>query len=287
MAHFREYNRKIASLRSMARITRAMRMVSAGHLRRVQARLATARAYEAEVEAVRRRTGGGSAAPHGPAGSGGNLLLVVISSDRGLCGGFNHQLVRSVGAWLEREAGRWNLVRATFVGRRAWQGLRRQVEVRALHETVGRVPSLEDATRLGLECTALFEAGNYGRVMLARNAYLGGIRSESRIETLLPVAPPADAGGPAAADAEAALVEGDRADVARRLGARAVIARLYRAWAESAVAEHAARIAAMESASHNIDELVRDYTLKRNAARQGAITRDLNEVVSSAESLAG
>lgn len=290
MSTYREYSRKITALNSMRRITRTMRMVSAGHLRRAQEILVPARAYEADVRRVNSHWADLPDTNHAKRGaaSARNALLIVISSDRGLCGGFNGQLIRHVREWLSDQRPRWNRIRVTFIGKRAWQVLRRDVEVRRMMPLPPRGLALDDAARMGMEVAGLFQARKYSAIYLAYNRHLGGIRSAPEVMTLLSRSP-----APASTKVESkqkrpkTIVEGDPDDLVRRAQLRLVIARIRLAATESATAEHAARMAAMDSASHNIDKLIHEYTLLRNAARQSSITRDLNEVVSAAESLAG
>ncbi len=290
MSTYREYSRKITALNSMRRITRTMRMVSAGHLRRAQEVLVPARRYEADVRRLyeQLRPLAESERIRKPGASSRNALLIVISSDRGLCGGFNGQLIRRVRGWLKDERPRWNRIRVTFVGKRAWSALRREVEVRRMLPLPPRGLPLDDAARMGMEVAELFQALKYSAVYLAYNRHLGGIRSEPEIATLLSRSPaPAAQAASASRSRDKLQTEGEMEILFRSAQLRRVIALIRLAAVESATAEHAARMAAMDSASHNIDKLIHEYTLLRNAARQSSITRDLNEVVSAAESLAG
>jgi F-type H+-transporting ATPase subunit gamma len=225
------------------------------------------------------------AVPHAPAPrmDSANALLIVISSQRGLCGGFNNQLVRATEDWLAAHQGRFRTIRASFIGRKAWRPLRDRVETRRIEPTA-RTPDLNDAARIGIELCTLYQARKYGHVFLVYNRYAGGIRFEPVIAPLIhDERPRGDSCPPASARTVA--IEADPAQVRRFLSTRTVIFRLYQAMMESAAAEHAARMAAMDSSSRNIDEMIRRYVLCRNAARQGRITQDLNEIVSSAGSL--
>lgn len=294
MPSFREYTKKLQSLRSMRRVTRTMKMVAAGHLRRAQAALAHARLYRDELRdiagavaaAARDADSLRGAAP----GDLPNVLLVVITSDRGLCGGFNHNVVRRVDEWIREHQPRCRKLRASFIGQRGHAALRHRIEVRRVHDDVATPPDSSDALRIGLELCGLFRAGKYHEIHMAYTRFYSPMRHEAVIERLLPFdrpsAPEAATGGKPARPVSF-LMEPDPATLATRLMSVCVRFHLYDALLNSAASEHGARMLAMDSATGNIDKLSTRYTLLRNTARQAAITRELIEIVSGAEALKG
>ena len=288
MANFREYNAKIRQLQNMRRVTLAMKMLSTTKLARVQDPLAQAQAFDREWgELVR------LASQHG--GEGRNPLLkpravpesafvLMISSDMGLCGGFNNNLNRTVAGWLEEGREQYRILRFGFCGRKGYQFARDRVEVRSVYEDSVRRPDFRLAQRIGQDIFGTYAEGKYDEVYLARNRYFGPMWQEPLVERILPVdldaVPP-----PAEGHSGFVLMEPRPERLLPRLLARHVGHRVYAALLENASGEHAARLAAMDSAAKNIDALCGRYTLLRNRARQASITTELIEVVSGAEAL--
>lgn len=291
MPTYREASRKLQSLRSMRRVTRTMKMVSAGHLRRAQAALARADRVFDDLRAMAAEIGPVAGLPctlTRPGEAGGNALLLVVSANRGLCGGFNNNVVRAAGAWIDAGRGRWRNIRASFVGKKAHAAMRGRVEIRRLHEDVAARPEFADALRIGLELCALFQAGMYSEIHIVYTRFRSAMACEAVVERLLPADPAALGGGPAAeARGVSPLLEPDPQTLAERLMAKAVHLTIYRALCHSHASECGSRMVAMDGATTNIDKLTTRTTLMRNTARQAAITRELVEIVAGAETLKG
>ncbi len=291
MATFREFNVKLASLRSMRRITRTMRMVAAGHLRRTQEAFAHSTAYRDALRSILAEAAPAAPRPpppDAPVRTSRNALLLVLSSDRGLCGGFSGRLVEGVADWLEANRGRWRILRAAFWGRKAWRALRTRVETRGHYPGLPSPPEFDDAVRIGIEIDELFKSGKYAEIHLAYTRFRNVTAQEVTVERLLPFVPPAHAPERPRAgttDLREKVYEPSREILAERLVMQCVRFHIYQAMLQSAASEHGARMMAMESATSNIDKLSAQYTLLRNTARQAAITRELNEIVSGAEAL--
>ncbi len=288
MASFREYNAKIRQLQNMRRVTLAMKMLATTKLARAQEAMARAQAFEREWSALVHRVaglGGGGRNPLlKPRERPESAYVLMISSDMGLCGGFNNNLQRTVAAWLDERRERYRILRFSFCGRKGWQFARDRVEVRSVYENSVRRPDLRLAMAIGREVFEAYAEGKYDEVFIARNRYFGPAWQEPMVERILPVdldaAPP-----PAAGASSFVLLEPRPAQLLPELLARHVGHRIFAALLENASGEHAARMAAMDSASKNIDNLCGSYTLLRNRARQAAITTELIEVVSGAEAL--
>lgn len=287
MAGFREYNAKIRQLQNMRRVTLAMKMLSTTKLARVQEPLAQARAFDREWgELVR------LASQHG--GEGRNPLLkpravpesafvLMVTSDMGLCGGFNNRLARVVGDWLGDRREKYRILRFSFCGRKGHHAFRDRVEVRRTYDDAVRRPDLGLALRIGQEIFATYAEGKYDEIFLARNRYFDPAWQEPLVERILPVDP--DTLPAAEAQVPSVLGEPGMDRLLPYLLERHVAYRVFLALQENAAGEHAARMAAMDSASKNIDALCANYTLLRNRARQASITTELIEVVSGAEAL--
>ena len=291
MATYREYNKKIQSLRSMRRVTRTMKMVAAGHLRRAQESLARAdRSFE-DLRTIAAQLGPMPDLPCALARAGeagGNVLLLVISANRGLCGGFNNNVVRAVEDWMSARRGQWRNIRASFVGRKAHTALRHRIEVRRFHDDLAPRPEFSDALRIGLELCALFQAGMYAEIHVVYTRFRSAMTHEPIVERLLPANPALLGGvGPGAGGRRTPVLEPDPQTLAERLIAKAIYLTIYRAMCHSHASECGARMVAMDGATSNIDKLNTRYTLLRNTARQAAITRELVEIVAGAEALKG
>ena len=288
MANFREYNAKIRQLQNMRRVTLAMKMLSTTKLARAQEAMARAQAFDREWSGLVRQVAG--------VGSGGrnplmkprerpeSAYVLMITSDMGLCGGFNNNLIRATAAWLAERRERYRILRFGFCGRKGYQFGRDRVEVRAYYEDAVRRPDFGLAARIGQEIFETYAEGKYDEVYLARNRFFSPLWQEPVVERILPVdldaVPPPENGVP-----PYVLLEPKPTQLLPHLLARHVGHRIFAALLENASGEHAARMSAMDSASKNIDSLCGTYTLLRNRARQASITTELIEVVSGAEAL--
>lgn len=285
MANFRECNAKIRQLQNMRRVTSAMKMLSTTKLARAQEAMARAQAFLREwrglVQMVA-KVGGGRNPLLEPRTSPESAFVLMLSSDMGLCGGFNNNLNREVAGWLAASREKYRILRFSFCGRKGFQFARDRVEVRSHYEGAVRRPDLKLAQKIGREIFATYAEGKYDEIYLARNRYLGPTWQEPVIERLLPIdldtLPP---GG----ERSFVSIEPKPARLIPHLLERYVCGSVFAALLENSSGEHAARMAAMDSASKNIDGLCDAYTLMRNRARQASITTELIEVVSGAEAL--
>ena len=286
MANFREYNAKIRQLQNMRRVTLAMKMLSTTKLARAQEAMARAQAFEREWGGLVRMVanqGGGLNPLMTPRTSPESAFVLMISSDMGLCGGFNNNLNRAVAGWLAEHREKYRILRFSFCGRKGYQFARDRVEVRSHYENSVRRPDLGLAMRIGTEIFETYAEGKYDEVFIARNRYFDPTWQEPVVERLLPV--DLDAVPPSAGVPPLVLMEPKPSRLLPRLLSRHVGHRIFAALQENSSGEHAARMAAMDSASKNIDGLCDAYTLLRNRARQASITTELIEVVSGAEAL--
>lgn len=285
MANFREYNAKIRQLQNMRRVTLAMKMLSTTKLARAQEAMARAQAFLREWRSLVQmvaKVGGGRDPLLAPRAAPESAFVLMLSSDMGLCGGFNNNLNRAVAGWLAAGREKYRILRFSFCGRKGFQFARDRVEVRSHYEGAVRQPDLKLAMKIGQEIFATYAEGKYDEVYLARNRYLGPTWQEPVVERILPIdldtLPPAEGGS-------FVLIEPKPAQLIPHLLERYVCGSIFTALLENSSGEHAARMAAMDSASKNIDGLCDAYTLMRNRARQASITTELIEVVSGAEAL--
>jgi F-type H+-transporting ATPase subunit gamma len=300
MASLKVLRRRIRSITSTQQITKAMEMVAAAKLRRAQARAQATRPYAARLTAMLERVAAVArereladpvlAAP--AAGAEGTTLLVVVTSDRGMCGGFNTTLFRVVEERLRTAApGTLALV---VVGRKGRDyGAGRGWPVTASYTDVGTDAGVDFARRVTGDVLGRFRAagaaggsggGGVVRVELLYTHFVTVLRREVAVETFLPVGARADAAAPPPAGD--VLLEPDLGAVLTDLLPRFATARMLAALADSRASEEGARMTAMGAASKNAGELLDALVLQRNRLRQTTITREILDIVGGAEALA-
>lgn len=290
MPTLKEFNVKLIRLRSTRKMTKTMKLVSVNKLRRSQE-------AEKRVSLIANRMGGilgrmGSATVAGehalviPRKNVKHILVLLITSDRGLCGGFNNNLIKMVNPWVKQQEELGHSIMMSFCGRRGYASFRSRVTVERFYEDVMVKPDFAHAHRVARELQAAFVRGRVDEVYLAHNAMRAGMGAQPVLEKLLPMdASVLASGGVDVVAGGDWMMEPDAESVLGALLPRIVSLTVYLAMLNSAVGEHSARMKAMEQASSNADNLIRLITLQRNRARQAAITTELTEIVAGAEAL--
>ncbi len=286
MPSLKDIRRRIRSVKKTQQITRAMRMVAAAKLRRAEQAVRAARPYAdqmhetlAEVARAQRESEHPLLVPHAELR---RVEVVVVSSDKGLCGAFNANAIKHADRLCRERAQRGQQVLLTCAGRKAGDFFRkrRPAELRGVHPH-DRWVSYAKAAVIAREVAARYVAGESDEVLLVYNEFVNVMTQRPKEVTLLPFAPPALEG-------ERPLpfeIEPSPEKLLEVLVPKAVESLVYRALLESQSGEYAARMTAMESATRNTEELISSLTLKFNRARQAAITKELMEIVSGAEAL--
>ena len=298
----RDVRNRIASVKNIQKITRAMEMVAAARLRRSEQRIESLRPY---ADAIRRMTRQAAQAagdvPRLPILSEHeqvrNVGLFVVAGDRGLAGAFNSNAVRAgVAAGREHAADGHSSVYFAS-GRRPASSLAfRGLEVAASFTGFTDRPAYADARRIAERLMAAYVDGEVDQVEIFYNGYISPLSQVMRRETLLPLqrASLLEEADEHAGDSAADGSESRRASVEYEPDPEEILARLvpdyveisiYRALLESTASEHGARMTAMRNASENATTLIDDYTLEMNRARQAEITQEIMEVVAGAEGL--
>jgi F-type H+-transporting ATPase subunit gamma len=296
----RDVRNRIAAVKNIQKITRAMEMVAAARLRRAEQRIAALRPY---ADAIRRMTRQAAEAagdvPRLPIliehESVNTVGLLVVAGDRGLAGAFNSNAVRAGVAAGREHSGEGRNVLFYASGRRPASSLTfRGLEVAQSFTGFTDRPAYADARRIAEQLMAAYVDGDVDQVEIFYNGYISPLSQVIRRETLLPLqrATVLDEDS----DEEdrdrdegrvRALVdyEPDPEDILKRLVPDYVEISIYRALLESTASEHGARMTAMRNASENASTLIDDYTLEMNRARQAEITQEIMEVVAGAEGL--
>ena len=279
-----DIKRRIRSVKNTQQVTKAMKMVSAAKLRRAQEAILAARPFARQMMAVLNRMAS-RAEPHShplleDRGEGGKVLAVVITADKGLCGAFNANIIRTVNRFL---AERPDVeVTFSFVGRKARDFFRRRdVKIRSEHVGIYQGLRYSTAREIAEDLIQAFTSGEVDRVVLIHNEFKSVIEQPLVTDRLLPVErheikpeePELDY-----------LYEPDPAVIFDKMLPKHIEVQVWRALLESVAAEHGARMTAMDAASNNAADLIDRLTLHLNKVRQAAITKEIIEVVSGAGS---
>jgi F-type H+-transporting ATPase subunit gamma len=276
---------RIGSVRKTQKITRAMKVVSAAKLARAQHAIQAARPYAAKLRQVLGSVAAGVDADAHPLLARREvrrLDVVLFTSDRGLCGAFNTNVIKRAQQLIaERRAG---LERMTLigVGRRGAEFFRKRGFDVIRSWTGLATPTPEHAAEIAALLMARYLGGETDQVALVYGEFRSAMTQAPRAELLLPFTPE-DA--PAGATTRAYAVEPSPEELLALILPRAVEFGVFRALLETAASEHGARMSAMDSATSNCAELIRSLTLDMNKARQAAITQELSEIVGGAEAL--
>jgi F-type H+-transporting ATPase subunit gamma len=280
-------------VKKTSQITKAMQMVAAARLRKLQAALESARPYADKMEVVIQSLLAqveGDVHPlmeqrEGPR----HLDLVVVSTDRGLCGGLNTNLFRRIQAFLRENESSYKAISLDLVGRKSREFFkRRKVSIRQTRVNLfPAVPRFETAKALSEELVQSFLSGEVDEVGIFYNEFRSVMTQRVTFRSLLPLT------GKSRDEADQTqgvgignyLYEPGREFLLRSLLPRYVAVQLFRVLLEAQTSEFAARMTAMDSATSNAREMIDRLTLTFNRARQAAITRELMDIVNGAEAL--
>ncbi len=290
MANLRDIKRRIKSVKNTQQITKAMKMVSAAKLRRAQEDMTAARPYAEKmvelISSLAAKTKPGSHALLSER-EGDKTGVITITSDRGLCGSFNTILIRTV----ERFVGELNGAPTGLfvIGRRGGEYFKRRAfNIVSSVPFGGARPRYSTAAAMAADVIGRYLAGEFDKVYVIYSEFKSALTQRPVALKLLPIAPekPEGAAAEAAAEPDVKIIYEPTADaVLKSLLPKYVEVLIYRALLETSASEHGARMTAMDSASKNASEMIGGLTLKYNRLRQAAITRELVEIISGAETL--
>ncbi len=279
MPNTQELRRKIASIRSTAKLTKAMQMVAAAKMSRAIERAVSSRAYTDRVQTLLRELSHGRTIEHElfAERSDGKQLLILLTSNRGLAGAFNTQVIRNAVTGLTEATD------IVAVGRKGQAYLHRFHPGRVMAEfpAADGLPVFADASAIAHLATTGFVRGTYREVVVVYTRFESMLRQQVLRQTVLPIRPEAvDTEGPTERRFEPS--PGEVLDVLLR---RSVPVQLFQLLIESTASEHAARMLAMKNATENATEIVDDLTLTYQSVRQAGITRQIIEIASGAAAL--
>jgi F-type H+-transporting ATPase subunit gamma len=286
---------RIASVKSTQKITKAMKLVAASKLRRAQEAAEAARPYATKmadvVTTLARAATFSSAAPRLLVGTGADQvhLLLVCTSERGMCGGFNANIVKAARTKIEELRSVGKTVKIICVGRKGKAALQRNYADLIL-DTI----DLSQAKKLGFthaqaiaqKLFDLFEAGGFDVAWLFYSRFQSALAQIPQCQQLIPVAlDPAQAGNAGSAGVGTTEYEPDEEHILEQLLPRNITVQIFRALLENAASEQGARMTAMDNATRNAGDMIKRVTLVYNRTRQAMITKELIEIISGAEAL--
>ena len=290
MASLKALRTRINSVVSTRKITRAMRAVAAAKLRRAQEAAEAARPYAEGMEAmlanIAASMGSTASAPPLFSGHGGeirNVLLVVATSERGLCGGFNSTIIRLAAERIVRLHKENKTVQILTVGRKGREALQRRYgELFVDHVDLAGVRRIGygEARGIAQRVIGRFESGEHDTCSIFFNRFQSVIAQVPTERQLIPVQAP----GEAAVSGHYEYEE-DEAAVLEELLPKNVAVQIFTALLENAASEQGARMTAMESATRNAGEMIDRLRREYNRSRQASITKELIEIISGAEAL--
>ena len=291
MASLRDIKKRIESVKSTRQITRTMEMVATAKIKKAQARIEAARPYALKMMEVlgnvARYVQGASHPLLEVHDKRERVAIVVITSDRGLCGGFNANVLRLMETLVTEEQAGGAEVDLVSVGKKAGGYLRyRGVEPLAVYTDISDKPTFDDAKDIASRVIGPYEKTELDAVFVIFNRFRSVADQKAEVHQLLPVERRVMEESEEALDVTPEYVfEPDAESVLEHLLPTYVETLIYRALMESAASEHAARRTAMKAATDNASEMIITLTRSYNRARQAAITNEIAEIVGGAAAL--
>lgn len=288
MANLKSIKKRIVSVKNTRQITKAMKMVSAAKLRRAQENVVAARPYAKKLGEVLQSLAGnleGDLHPLLEKREAKKLLLIVVTSDRGLCGGFNANLCKTAERFIKENKDEYEQVSLLTVGRKGYEFLKNRHTIYKNVSNVLAKPNYQTAALLAQDVIEGYRNEEYDQVVLLFNAFRTVMSQDITFQQLLPVVPEEKT----VADELPVeyIYEPSLGALLAEILPKNIEVQIFKAMLESVAAEHGARMTAMDSASKNANEMIGKLTLQYNRARQAAITTELMEIISGAESIKG
>lgn len=286
MATLKTIRKRITSVKNTQKITKAMKMVAAAKLRRAQTALSQAKPHSQRLqESVERLVKAQEAWNHPllkAAEAPKKAALLVLTSDRGLCGGFNGNLLRKVDSWTRHEGKIYEEIQLSTLGRKGRDYYRaKNIETKESLSSFGEEFSFSKAEAVAAEWLARLQNHEFDVMYLAYNSFKSAISQEPIIRQVLPLHVPQDESAPSAE----VVWEGSSEEILNALLTRLMATQFFIAILESNASELGSRMSAMENATKNASEMIQLLTLQYNRARQAAITTELMDIVNGAEAL--
>jgi F-type H+-transporting ATPase subunit gamma len=293
MPNLKELKNRIASVKSTKKITSAMKMVAASKLRRAQELAESSRVYADSLafilSSLAGKTTNNSDLPEILTGRENpkTTLLVVNSSDRGLCGGFNSNLFRNAKKWIAQQQAQGKTIKLMTVGKKAASFYRRsELDVIAgFDDLTSNDRQLQVAEEVKNKIVELFENNEVDEVSILFNKFISAISQEPSYQSIIPMTTEESTQEETQTNNAVFEFEPDKNELLEYLVPRNFLTQIYRSILESAASEHAARMTSMDNATRNAGDMIDRLTLTYNRTRQAFITKELIEIISGAEAV--
>lgn len=293
MPSLKDLKIRINSVKSTQKITSAMKMVAAAKLRRAQEQAEAARPYSERMDRMIASLAGKSTGVGGPkllAGTGSDTthLLVVMTADRGLCGGFNTSIVRAARNRIRALEGEGKTVKVLCVGKKGKDQLRRDYSrliTDSIEGVARRNVEFASADEIGGRLIEMYENGEFDICTLIYNRFQSAMTQIVTLQQVIPASVPNAANDDGNGAAGLYEYEPDEEGILAELLPRNVATQVFSALLENTASEHGARMTAMDNATRNAGEMIDKLTLTYNRTRQAFITKELIEIISGAEAL--
>jgi len=289
MANLKEIRNRISSVSSTMQITSAMKMVSAAKLKRSQDAITRLRPYASKLRYILENVSGSldlSENSFTVQRELNKVIVVAITSNRGLCGGFNNNVIKRVNSLIKDEFSS-SKVSVLCLGKKIKDVIKKtdyylSNELLSAHEDIVGALSFERTAEISRELMRIFEAKEVDQIVLVYNRFVNAVTQSVEVEGYLPLKAPEKLTDHAPKDY---LFEPEKAEIIAELIPKSLNTQLFKALLDSVAAEHAARMTAMHKATDNASELKKALKLSYNKARQAAITNEILEIVGGAEAL--
>lgn len=293
MGNLKEIRTRITSIESTQKITGSMKLVSAAKLRRAQTAIQHLRPYSQKLSEILSNIATSNAVsenmPLFEEREPEKVLLVVITSNKGLCGAFNSNIVKTVQNLIDEkykrqsESGNLKLI---CIGKKGYEHLSKSHTVDQYEEKLIDSPDFQITSKIADSIVERFAKHEIDRVEIIYNQFLNAATQKITVETFLPVAP-MTLGEEKTSTSNDYIIEPSADELLSELIPKILRTQLYKTLSDSVASEHGARMISMTKATDNATEILRDLRLKYNNARQSSITNELIEIVSGADALNG
>ena len=285
MPNLKEVRNRITSVSSTMQITSAMKMVSAAKLKRAQDAITQMRPYAEKLSSILGNVSAtleGNDNVYGEEREVKKTLVVAISANRGLCGGFNNNINKEVRNIHNTDSSNIDVL---FVGKKAFDLLKRDVNTAAQKNEVFDNLNFDASREISSALMDHFEQGDYDRIVLVYNSFKNAATQIVKNEQLLPMSP--EALEEETTSSTEYIFNPNKEEILEDLIPKSIHLQFYKALLDSNASEHGARMTAMHKATENAGEMLRDLKLSYNKARQAAITNEILEICAGAEALNG
>lgn len=294
MPSIKDLKKRIGSVKNTQQTTKAMKMVSAAKLRRAQDAILSNRPFARRIgaltEAMLSHPEITVASPlldrdgATEAKEGKRLLLVLVTSDRGLCGGFNSNVIRAGSRFLRENSSKYASITLGFLGKKAYDFFKtKSVNMGPYFTEFGGKPTFKKAADLSNKIAQMFLDGEFDEVKVIFNEFKNAAAQQVIVDNFLPLRPALSKDGDESATSNM-LVKPNPNEVLKSLLDKHFAIQMFRVMLDSQAGEHGARMSAMENATKNAGEMIRKLSLQYNKQRQAGITKELLEIIAGSES---